>query len=42
MNTAFMPLAQYNGLAIIPIDQVSTDCFTHLTPDMFQREVLAG
>ena len=42
MNTAFMLMAQYNGLAIIPIDQVCTDYFTHLTPDMFQRKVLAG
>lgn len=42
MNTAFLLMAQYNGLAIIPIDQVCTDYFTHLTPDMFQRKVLAG
>ncbi|NTY91951.1 pyocin activator PrtN family protein [Pseudomonas putida] len=42
MNTAFMLMAQYNGLAIVPIDQVCTDYFTHLTPDMFQRKVLAG
>lgn len=42
MNTAFMLMAQYNGLAIIPIDQVCTDYFTHLTPEMFQRKVLAG
>jgi len=42
MNTAFMLMAQYNGRAIIPIDQVCTDYFTHLTPDMFQRKVLAG
>jgi hypothetical protein len=35
-------MAQYNGLAIISIDQVCTDYFTHLTPDMFQRKVLAG
>ncbi|WP_085625542.1 MULTISPECIES: pyocin activator PrtN family protein [unclassified Pseudomonas] len=42
MNTAFMLMAQYNGLAIIPIDQVCTDYFTHLTPEMFQRKVLTG
>lgn len=42
MNTAFMLMAQYNGRAIIPIDQVCTDYFTHLTPNMFQRKVLAG
>nr|WP_279381794.1 pyocin activator PrtN family protein [Pseudomonas sp. 51_B] len=42
VNTAFILMAQYNGLAIIPIDQVCADYFTHLTPDMFQRKVLAG
>lgn len=42
MNTAFMLMAQYNGLAIIPIHQVCMDYFTHLTPEMFQRKVLAG
>lgn len=42
MNTAFVLMAQYNGLAIISIEQVCSDYFTHLTPDMFQRKVLAG
>jgi len=42
MNTEFMLMAQYNGLAIIPVEQVCKDYFTHLTPDMFQRKVLAG
>lgn len=42
MNTAFVLMAQYNGKAIISIEQVCTDYFTHLTPDMFQRKVLAG
>lgn len=28
--------------AIISTEQVCTDYFTHLTPDMFQRKVLAG
>ncbi|MCO7594243.1 MULTISPECIES: pyocin activator PrtN family protein [Pseudomonas] len=42
MNTAFVLMAQYNGLAIIPIELVCNDYFTHLTPDMFQRKVLAG
>ncbi|HGM5579263.1 TPA: pyocin activator PrtN family protein [Pseudomonas putida] len=42
MNTAFVLMAQYNGKAIISIDQVCTDYFTHLTPEMFQRKVLAG
>lgn len=42
MNTAFVLMAQYNGKAIISIEQVCSDYFTHLTPDMFQRKVLAG
>ncbi len=42
MNTAFILMAQYNGRAIIPLDQVCKDYFTHLTSDMFQRKVLAG
>ncbi len=42
MNTVFLLMAQYNGQAIIPLDQVCRDYFTHLTPDMFQRKALAG
>ncbi len=42
MNTLFLLMAQYNGQAIIPLDRVCRDYFTHLTPDMFQRKALAG
>lgn len=42
MNTAFVLMAQYNGLAIIPLDIVCNDYFKHLTPEMFQRKVLSG
>lgn len=42
MNTAFILMAQYNGSAIIPLQKICEDYFTHLTPDMFQRKVLAG
>lgn len=42
MNTAFVLMAQYNGMAIISLEQVCSDYFTHLSPDMFQRKVLAG
>lgn len=42
MNTAFILMAQYNGQAVIPLDRVCEDYFTHLTPAMFQRKVLAG
>jgi len=42
MKTAFILMAQYDGQAIIPLAQVCKDYFTHLTPEMFQRKVLAG
>lgn len=42
MNTTFLLMAQYNGQAIIPLERVCKDYFTHLTTDMFQRKVLAG
>jgi len=42
MNTAFVLMAQYNGQAIISLERVCCDYFTHLTPEMFQRKVLAG
>nr|WP_315406227.1 pyocin activator PrtN family protein [uncultured Pseudomonas sp.] len=42
MNTAFVLMAQYNGLAIISLERVCADYFTHLTPLVFQRKVLAG
>lgn len=42
MNTSFILMAQYNGLAIISLEQVCADYFTHLTPLVFQRKGLAG
>ncbi|MNJ25437.1 Pyocin activator protein PrtN [compost metagenome] len=42
MKTLFVLMAQYNGKAIIPLDKVCQDYFTHLTTDMFQRKVMAG
>jgi hypothetical protein len=42
MNTAFILMAQYNGRAIIPLEQICKDYFTHLTTAMFQRKVMAG
>ncbi|HHM0556820.1 TPA: pyocin activator PrtN family protein, partial [Pseudomonas aeruginosa] len=42
MNTLFLLMAQYNGLAIIPLNRVCADYFSHLTVEQFQRKVLAG
>ncbi len=39
MKTLLILLAQYDGAAIIPIDKVCRDYFTHLTPEMFARKV---
>jgi Pyocin activator protein PrtN len=42
MNTAFILLAQYDGLAVIPLDAVCRDYFQHLTPEKLARKALAG
>jgi Pyocin activator protein PrtN len=42
MNTAFLLMAQYNGAAIIPVDRVCSDYFTHLSVDQFLRKIGAG
>jgi hypothetical protein len=42
MNTAFLLMARYNGLPIIPVDVVCRDYFSHLTVEKFLRKVLAA
>ena len=42
MNTAFLLMAKYNGLPIIPADTVRADFFPHLTPIKFLRKVSDG
>lgn len=42
MNTAFLLMAQYNGLAIIPIERVCQDYFAHLTPEKLIRKAGTG
>ncbi|HCF3475428.1 pyocin activator PrtN family protein [Pseudomonas aeruginosa] len=42
MKTLFLLMAQYDGKAIIPLDRVCQDYFSHLSPEMFQRKVLSG
>lgn len=41
MNTVFLLLAQYQTL-IIPIEQVCTDYFRHLTPEKLLRKTTSG
>ena len=40
MNTAFLLMARYNGLPIIPVDVVCSDYFPHLSVEKFLRKVL--
>lgn len=42
MTTAFMLLAQYGGRAVVPIEDVCRDFFSHLTIEKFARKVAAG
>lgn len=42
MNTAFLLMAQYNGAAVIPLDSVCRDYFSHLSPDKLARKIGEG
>ncbi|MCL4767760.1 MAG: pyocin activator PrtN family protein [Hyphomicrobiaceae bacterium] len=42
MNTAFLLLAQYQGRAVIPLEDVCRDYFSHLTPAQFIRKSAEG
>ena len=42
MKTSFLLMAQYDGLAVIPVEWVCRDYFRHLTVEKFLRKVLAG
>ena len=42
MNTSFLLMAQYNALAVIPVDFVVKDYFQHLTVPNFLRKVGTG
>lgn len=42
MNTAFLLMAQYDGRAVIPIDLVCRDYFSHLSPEKLVRKISAG
>jgi hypothetical protein len=42
LNTAFLLMAQYGGKAIIPVEDVCRDYFSHLDSAKFVRKVGAG
>ena len=42
MKTAFLLLAQFDGKAVIPVEDVCREYFWHLTVEKFLRKALAG
>jgi hypothetical protein len=42
MNTAFLLMAQYDGRAVIPVEEVCRDYFHHLSVDKFVRKAATG
>ncbi|WP_394890144.1 pyocin activator PrtN family protein [Mesorhizobium sp. AaZ16] len=42
MNTAFLLMAQYDGAAVIPLEKLCRDYFSHLTPTQFARRATEG
>lgn len=42
MNTVFLLMAQYNGAAIVPLERVCADYFSHLTPEKMKLKVAGG
>ncbi|MCU1718688.1 pyocin activator PrtN family protein [Pseudomonas sp. 5P_3.1_Bac2] len=41
-NTTFLLMAQYGGKAVIPLEEVRRDFFSHLTIESFRRKVTNG
>ena len=41
-NTMFLLMAQYNGAAVVPIEVVCRDFFSHLTVEKLLRKALRG
>lgn len=42
LNTAFLLMAQYNGAAMISVERLCEDYFSHLSPEKLIRKVDAG
>lgn len=42
MNTAFLLMAQYNAMAVIPVELVVRDYFSHLSVEKFLRKINTG
>ncbi|QXI49182.1 pyocin activator PrtN family protein [Pseudomonas anuradhapurensis] len=42
MKTEFLLLAQYDGLAVIPLERVCADYFPHLSPEKMKLKIAKG
>ncbi|MFG0755391.1 pyocin activator PrtN family protein [Pseudomonas sp. TYF_14] len=42
MKTAFILMAQYDGLAVIPLGRVCADYFPHLSPTKMKIKIARG
>lgn len=42
MNTTFLLMAQYQGAAVIPLERLCADYFSHLTPAKLRSKIVAG
>ncbi|QVN19905.1 pyocin activator PrtN family protein [Burkholderia pyrrocinia] len=42
MNTVFLLMAQYGATAVVPVELVCRDYFSHLTVPQFVRKVSTG
>lgn len=42
MNTAFLLMAQFDGRAVVPIEEVRKAYFPHLQPDPFRGKLARG
>ena len=42
LNTTFLLMAQYGGKAIIPLEDVRRDYFSHLTLETMHRKLCSG
>lgn len=42
MKTIFILMAQYSGLAVIPLDTVCADYFCHLSPKNLRQNIAHG
>src|SRR5262245_38960150 len=40
--TLFLLMAQYNGMTVVPLDQVCRDFFSHLSVEKLLRKALRG